>query len=190
MVKIHGYKKSHDKDYDLWLVKSYEKGKETHIIQTRDYDLYQKVLMECNEAEDMEEILEVKKKYCRWSPREDRYIYYQGKSWVILKDKTYYGRYDNIEEARKYKKIFEENEWNKDLIPYRRKRWKKGKWNNKTRGEKYIYYTTSDKFAIIKNAVYYGTFNTLPEAILERDLLIKYDWNYEEMIESEGTIHI
>ena len=52
--------------------------------------------------------------------------------------------------------------------------------------ELYIH-DSNGRFMILKeingNLIYFGTFDTLEDAIAERDLLIKYDWDYDVICE-------
>lgn len=57
-------------------------------------------------------------------------------------------------------------------------------------GEPYIYKSSkTDSFVIQKTingqSVHFNTFKTLEDAILERELLIKYDWDMEKVCENE-----
>lgn len=159
-----------------------------HIIQTRDYDLYQKVMNELEGVNTIEEVKEIKRKYKKPHKNAEKYIYKFGKSYYVMKFKKYFGSYETLEDAKEARDKFEKNGWDSTTINYSRKRWK---WD-RTRPKitKHIYPTHSNKYAISKNNEYYGTFNTLEEAIEERDLLEKYHWDYCEMIESEGVDNV
>ena len=60
--------------------------------------------------------------------------------------------------------------------------WTKKQYQPNATGEKYIYEKGSH-FIIIKNGSSFGTFNTLNEAIYERDLLIEFAWDIEKICE-------
>lgn len=65
-----------------------------------------------------------------------------------------------------------ENDWDKDTIPLRQS----------NTGEKYIYKIKGGyelKKYINNKMVHFGRYKTLNEAIIERDLLIEYDWDIE-----------
>lgn len=50
---------------------------------------------------------------------------------------------------------------------------------------RHIYSTKNGKYQIIKDNEYYGDFNTLEEALLERDELERLNWDMELICESD-----
>ena len=59
---------------------------------------------------------------------------------------------------------------------------------NKICNTKHLYryiWKINGKYRVVKNNKSYGTFNTLENALLERDLLEDYNWNTEALINIE-----
>lgn len=85
----------------------------------------------------------------------------------------YYGRGRTLIEALMKRDMIIANGWKPMYLP-------------NTTGERYIY-PNGEQFIIIKyingKGMSYGTFDTLEEAVKERDLLIKYNWDLELVCE-------
>lgn len=89
----------------------------------------------------------------------------------------YFGRYDTLEDAIAAREYFEANGWNPEDIP---------KWNMARQ------YTHEHRFIVKSSAgyqlkksinginVYFGSYNTLEEAITAREYFEKYGWNTSE----------
>lgn len=161
------------------------KYKSKYIVSTRKKEKYEEILKKCQEAETEEDLLKIREEYGK--THKKHYIYKYGKKWRIIKNQKYYGSFETLKGAEEYRDFLEENDWNPTLIRYSRKRWK---WTERSRINKHIYLTPYDKYVIIKNNEYYGTYDTFEEAERERDLLQKYNWDITEMVEGEGTIYL
>ena len=96
----------------------------------------------------------------------------------------YYGSFKTLEEAQEYRDLCVEKDWDEQLMPC----------NNPTviNPLKYIQKTPAGNYRIGKwengKSVHYGTYLTLFDAIQERDLLIKYNWNYDLLCEHDERL--
>lgn len=90
-----------------------------------------------------------------------------------------FGSFKTLEEALEHIEFLEKENWDTKYSKH-----------YKNELPKYILHV-NDKYAVHKKingkTIHFGTFNTLEEAIHERDLLIKYKWNYDLLIECEDT---
>ena len=90
-----------------------------------------------------------------------------------------FGYYKTLEEAIKGRDYYIRNGWRKEFRRY-----------DNSDETKYIT-LVNGKYIIQKwidgNLESFDKFDTLEEAQHERDLLVKYDWNYTAMVEGEGT---
>ena len=98
----------------------------------------------------------------------------------ILRKNIYYGMKESLEEAIEFRDFLEEHDWDINL---KQKQLKIGTENK----NKYVYKTAWGRYAIIKNIQgklhYFGAFTTLEAANRERDLLEKYEWDEELLLE-------
>lgn len=94
-----------------------------------------------------------------------------------------YGSFPTLEEAKAYLEKVIENDWDEKLL---------AKNNQKELYPlRYIYKDKSGSYAVLKKIngkmERFGTFKRLEDAINERDLLIKYDWDFELLCEYGNT---
>ena len=65
--------------------------------------------------------------------------------------------------------------------------WKSLPYNHVSKTKEPYIHNSNGRFMILKDInkkqEYFGTFDTLEDAIAERDLLIKYDWDYDVICE-------
>lgn len=98
----------------------------------------------------------------------------------ILRKNTYYGMKESLEEAIEFRDFLEEHDWDINLKQKQRKRGIENK-------NRYVYKTACGRYAIVKmiqgKLKYFGAFTTLDAAKRERDLLEKYDWDEELLLE-------
>ena len=91
------------------------------------------------------------------------------------KSSKYFGSFKTLEEAQEYRDLCVEKDWDEQLMPC----------NNPTviNPLKYIQKTPAGNYRIGKwengKSVHYGTYLTLFDAIQERDLLMKHNWDFE-----------
>ena len=112
---------------------------------------------------------------------DERYIYRitnTGKYRVskynsLLAKQCYYGEYDTLEEAILERDKQEKEGW--QIPPRKRKEYT---WNKPKR---YIHESKTGKYIIKRNGQHYGTWNTLQDAVDERDWLIENNWNYDNI---------
>ncbi|WP_409200689.1 hypothetical protein [Methanobrevibacter sp. DSM 116169] len=101
------------------------------------------------------------------------YDYGRTGKWIIRKEfkgkEYYYGIFNTKKEAIKYKYFLIRNFWN---LKYAQNR----KYDTKYR---YIYRTKYGTFKIQKNNKSYGYFHDIRNALNERDLLIKCNWDLD-----------
>ena len=99
--------------------------------------------------------------------------------YTITRKNIYYGRKESLEEAIEFRDFLEEHDWDINL-----KQQRKRVTENKNR---YVYKTACGRYAIVKmiqgELKYFGAFTTLDAAKRERDLLEKYDWDEELLLE-------
>lgn len=112
------------------------------------------------------------------------YIHKWKKGYMIGKQVNgkyyYFGNYQSLETAKKVRDYFVENDWNPE---------ERFKFMGKP--TRYIRKTRSNTFKIvkwldvdgIKKMVYFGTYSSLDKAMMERDLLVEYDWDLERVCE-------
>ena len=98
------------------------------------------------------------------------FVYKKGDKWGI-KQQLYFGTYDTLEEAlEKRDQLLKEGE----LVSKMKKK-----------DTRHINMTNTGKYVIRKmingKIEHFGTFNTLEDAIDERDYLESIDWDYENM---------
>ena len=89
----------------------------------------------------------------------------------------YFGNYQSLEKAKKVRDYFVEHDWDiserfkfMEIPPTR-----------------YIRKTRAGNYKIVKwlngKMVYFGTFHSLEDAMLERDLLVESNWDWEVLCE-------
>ena len=93
----------------------------------------------------------------------------------------YFGQYNSLDEARYYRKLLEEYNWNEKIIPYKIR---------KHLGENRYIFKKKDRkgrlfYGIVKRNThkqeFFGTYKTLSLARRERDLLEQNDWDWENV---------
>lgn len=89
---------------------------------------------------------------------------------------TYWGTYHTLEEARLYRAYYIGKKW---MV------------NPHFMNRKYIY-ENNGRYTVSKmiegHTISYGTFNTLKEAISERDICIKCNWDFDLIVEEGMSI--
>jgi len=90
-----------------------------------------------------------------------------------IKRQVYYGEYDTLEEAILVRDKQEKEGW--QIPPRKRKEYT---WDNLKR---YIHESKTGKYIIKRNGQHYGTWNTLQDAVDERDWLIENNWSYDNI---------
>lgn len=127
-----------------------------------------------------------------WEPfcKPNKYIYHDAKwgSYKVQKKvfvdgkliHKYYGSFKDLNQAREYRDLCISKNWDESLLIC----------NNPLANNplKYIHRTRSGKYAITKNNGWYGVYSNLIDAINERDLLIKYDWDYDLICEHDERL--
>lgn len=90
-----------------------------------------------------------------------------------------YGSFKDLKQAKEYRDLCVEKDWDDSLLPR----------NNFSiiYPLRYIRKTPSGKYSISKKingrTEYFGVYETLAIAVQERDLLVKYDWDYNLLCE-------
>lgn len=106
--------------------------------------------------------------------RPNKYIYKKGNYYNIYKyigkECYFYGKYKNIDEARRHRDFLVEHNWD---IQYQIRPDKSMQYIRYLDGKYRIYKT------INKICHYYGTFNTIEEAREYRDFLIEHEWDIQ-----------
>lgn len=121
-----------------------------------------------------------------WNPKyakkqkKRNYIYKRNRNYTIYKKGKYYGTYKTREEAEKAVEFFKEHDWNPDYVKYK---------NDKSKYiGKYISKNVCGNYVISKwidgKQYIFGTFHNLEDAEKERNLLIKYDWDWDLVCDS------
>lgn len=96
----------------------------------------------------------------------------------------HYGSFKTLEEAIEYRDLCIERDWDEQLMPK----------NNPItcNSMRYIHKSPVGNYEIKKwengKTVHYGTYHTLFDAIQERDLLIKHDWDYDAVCNIDERI--
>ena len=94
--------------------------------------------------------------------------------YKITRKNTYYGMEESLEEAIEFRDFLEEHDWDINL-------------KQKENKNRYVYKTAWGRYAIVKmiqgKLKYFGAFTTLDAAKRERDLLEKYEWDEELLLE-------
>ncbi|OED30389.1 hypothetical protein [Methanosphaera sp. WGK6] len=99
-----------------------------------------------------------------------------------------FGTFNTLDEARKHRDFCQENNWDDTC--------RKTKRNNHVTKDKHLKYITHDKtklkYVVHKMVngkfTYFGTYNTLEEAMKIRDLLVEHEWDkeyYQQLKESK-----
>lgn len=103
---------------------------------------------------------------------DNTYIYPSRNKYVIRKTiygkRTYYGTFETLQEARKYRDFLVDHAWNTKYI---KKNYNINRYIKKPRKKYYISKRIDGK------DVYFGTFETLQEAREYRDFLEEHEWN-------------
>lgn len=117
-----------------------------------------------------------------------KYIYKWEKGYMVNKQidgKFYYfGNYHSLEKAKKARDYFVDHDWRID------ERFK----FMKIPPTRYLRKTKAGNYKIVKwlnkKMVYFGTFHNLEDAMLERDLLIECNWDWDILCEcsDEGDL--
>lgn len=144
------------------------------IASRSDYDEIMKIYRKCEKCGwDSEQLKIIKKKHKIGNNVTIMKYIYKNKngSYFIHRHNKYYCSSKNLDEIIKYRNELEEIGWDTEKFEssYRKRK----KWNL----PKYIS-RTGDKYIICYQHETYGTYKTLEEAVAERDLLMKYDWDY------------
>jgi len=90
-----------------------------------------------------------------------------------MRKNKYYGEYDTLEEAVKVR-----DEKEKQGFPDPGRKRRPYRQDNEMR---YIHKNKHGKYIITKNRQHYGTWNTLQDAVDERDWLIENNWSYDNI---------
>lgn len=96
--------------------------------------------------------------------------------WVNGK-KYYFGRFDTLEEARSVRDYFIEHGWDiTERFKFR-----------KVKPFQHIMISEEGNYRVVKRIngklTHFGTFHNLKDAQLERDLLMKFDWDLDKICE-------
>lgn len=112
---------------------------------------------------------------------KNEYIYTnQWNKYEIRKRKygkmTYYGTFETLQEARKYRDFLEEQDWD---IKYSKR-------NNTKRNN--IYKVNKNSWMIVKSREYFGVYSTREDAEKRRDFLDQHEWNpkYKQFTKDHG----
>ena len=146
------------------------------VASRKKYEEIEPIYNECKETGWIKSKLEeIKDKYKKKKPHEMRYIHKNNKNYyfIMYKSKYIIGSKD-YEEIAEWRDLLEENNWDTSILPKRKK-----KPRRKSNLPRYIQKTYNNKYRLAYDGEHYGTFETLEEAVEERDLLIKYDWTYD-----------
>jgi len=123
-------------------------------------------------------------KHIRKDPRTNHYQIIKEYRVNGKRITNHFGSFKDLNQAKEYRDKCIENNWDKQLMPK----------NNPTTINplKYITKTPAGNYRIQKwengNSICYGTYTTLFDAMQERDLLIKYNWDYDAVCNIDETI--
>ena len=118
--------------------------------------------------------------YIRKTPKNMDYIHktpyntWRVAKWINGKYVSF-GTFKSLKQAQKHRDICVRNEWDMKL---KKRHGLKHISNEKRRGRYYIHRRVNGK------VIYYGYFSNILDAIRERDLLIKYNWDMDALWES------
>ena len=169
----------YNKTIDRW----YMKTSQIYIKSSKYLEELLPIWEECNEADwQLPKLREIKEKYKYGNPygkgiihiqryKKDKYAVYV---WREGKRK-YGGVYNTREEALKVQQAIIDSNYTYDPVRHKRE--------YRRRGGRYRYIrdNPSGTYSIVKQGEYYGTFYRLEDALEERDLLEKVNWNYDEL---------
>lgn len=113
------------------------------------------------------------------------YIHKWKKGYMIGKQVNgkyyYFGNFKSLEKAKKVRDYFLEHNWPIDER-FRFMEIPKTRYIRKTRAGNYKIVKWLEVEGV-KKMVYFGTYSTLDKAMIERDLLVQYDWDLERVCE-------
>lgn len=118
--------------------------------------------------------------YVRKTPNEMKYIYktpyntYRVTKYINGKPKSF-GTFKSLKQAQKHRDICVRNNWDEK---FKKRHNLKHITQDKRTGHYYIHRRKGGK------NTYYGYFSNIIDAIRERDLLIKYNWDTDALYES------
>lgn len=118
--------------------------------------------------------------YIRKTPKEMDYIRKTPyNTWMVIKyingKQKSFGTFKSLKHAQKHRDICVKNNWD---IKLKKRHGLKHISREKRRGRYYIHRRVDGKVK------YYGYFSNIIDAIRERDLLIKYNWDIDALWES------
>lgn len=151
--------------------------KNTYVASRRTLEEITPIYEECKNNKFYEPLMKkIKQKYAKKKHHKKHpnsiYIYQnQNGTYFIQKGKQYFCSSDSYETIQEYKKQLEKNGWNKDALTYNHRQ--------KHNLPRYIQYAKNNTYRIRYNGGHYGIFKTIDEAVNERDLLIKNNWEYD-----------
>ena len=141
-----------------------------NIASRSDYDEIMEIYKECEKNKwDEEALAEIKTK-AKSKRKHQQHIYQAPNgSYYIQRFNKHWCSSKNLEEIIKYRDELEENGWNEEEFSYQK--------SKKRNLPKYIS-KTGDKYSIYYRNEAYGTYKTLMEAVIERNILMEHDWDY------------
>lgn len=133
-------------------------------------------------------------KYIKYAHDPDlKHIYKSSTNKFVIYKKLengviYFGSYDTLKEARKWRDFFRNHDWNRK---YLKERYGGVALDNKNKRDKDVadhnIYYDNGTFVITKyingKTIRFGSFKNIESARVERDILEKCKWNYEEYLE-------
>lgn len=96
----------------------------------------------------------------------------------IVNGKEIHKTFNTLKEAIQYRDYMESTNWGQ---PPTHTPMTRSKYTPRYTGIRYIIQKPNGKYVLIRNKVYYGTFNTIIDAVKEKLFLESIDWNIDQI---------
>lgn len=148
------------------------KGK--NYANRRSKDEILEIYEKCKNANwELDELDKIKEEYGRATRKNEmKYIYKHPQGmWILQKQQKYYACSYDLEEIKGWRDALVENGWDESVLHYE----KRNKWNL----PRYVQLTPNGKYRVYYKGQSYGVFDSVEDAVVERDLLIRFGWEYD-----------
>lgn len=166
-----------------YIIEATLRGKKVYVAGSKDYDKIQNIYEKCCRVHwQYDAVHEIKQKHSKWQNPAKYISEKQGKYILCLpnvrSETDYCGSYDTLDEAIRVRdELLHGNLDAMDAKPYKPR--PRGKQNP----HRYVYPVkgNEDKYYVAKlidgEVVRFGTFNSLDDAVAERDFLEIHEWD-------------
>ena len=168
----------YSKGLDRWYISTHK----IYITSRKTKEELLPIWEECQKAEwEYTKLVEIKQRVSRkHNPLGKGIIhleYYDKYALYIYlpEGRRYYGVYPTREEAQKMRRKIINSNYTYDPVNH------KSEYRGRLGERRYIYKTPTGRWVVSKDHQHYGTFDSLEDAVVERDLLEEAGWDWSEL---------